>query len=256
METNFKSLLTQGARCLYIDTERSFFPGRPYVPGAGELPIPDAEKIIDPINSVTGRFGRRIDALLEEHPCRDAAYFASTYCRLGLAKKAYSQHENPADYTLTLEEFQQWRRGGVQFPFDADRFERHLHEMGGSIVLWNEHAREGTPGAQMHPGFTHEPSALFYRGGTPEVHPIGNMEDAGLIGRYQHDQVPAVFVAGISENGVLERTLTEIAGKGIKTFYFVDGIAGVQMLKIRQQLQEAGITGITTKDFIAQLSQN
>ena len=50
----------------------------------------------------------------------------------------------------------------------------------------------------------------------------------GLIGRYQHDQVPAVFVAGISENGVLERTLTEIAGKGIKTFYFVDGIAGVQ----------------------------
>ena len=50
------------------------------------------------------------------------------------------------------------------------------------------------------------------------MHPIGNMEDAGLIGRYQHDQVPAVFVAGISENGVLERTLTEIAGKGIKTF--------------------------------------
>lgn len=256
METNLKTLLTQGAHFLYIDTERSFFPGEPYVDGAGEMPIPDAEKIIDPINRVTGYFGGKIDALLEEHPSRDAAYFASTYCRLGLVKKPYWHDENPADYTLTLEEFRAWKQGGIQFPFDADAFEKYLINMGGSIVLWNDHAREGTAGAKMHPGFMHEPKALFYRGGTREVHPNGNMEDSGLIGRYQHDGVPAVFAAGISENGVLEKTLMAIAEKGMKVFYFVDGIAGAEMMKIRQQLEEAGVFGITTKDFIAQFQPN
>ena len=258
---DIKQLLAEGAHLHHVDDSCTFFPEDPNVPGTGELAVPGAEGIIAPINAVTPYFGDNQIGLYEVHPQTGNAYFAETYRALGLPKDDYS--------TLTLAEFRTFRQDGVQFPFDADRFEQYLEATGGSITLWPPHARENTPGSEIHPGIVSPPERRFFKGQSPEVHHLGSrdtfLEDAGTIPYLLRKRVQTVFGCGLAEDFCPGTEMLATAEAGIKSLLFLDGTAAIaapvsetettQSL-MRKRLLEAGVVGITSAQFLEQVQSN
>ena len=266
-QLDIKKMLAEGAHALHVDITAAF--AEKGNGGEGELPGPGANASVDYINSVTPYFGQRSIAVLDQHQPEGNAFFASTFQKLGIDKVAYSPDADPADYTITLEEFQAYRRQGIQFPFDADRFERYLDAMGGKDTLWPDHAIEGTLGGSIHPRIQDPPSIIVPKGTTRESHPYGSIvpgfEDSGLIDRMREEHVPHVFADGWLEDFCLGTVLLESAEAGFETYYFMDGTASLDipvnetettLSQMREKLHAAGVVGMTTAQFLEQVRSN
>jgi nicotinamidase-related amidase len=265
-QIDLKELVAEGAHLVHVDDTNTFFPNDPGIAGTGELPVAGGDRIIEPINSVTPYFGDHQIGLYERHPQTGTAYFASTYRALGINKVAFDPTQPVERFTLTLEEFRQYRRRGIVFPFEADRFEAFLEQAGGTITLWPDHSRQRTPGAQIHPGIIHPPQRTFIKGASPEVHHFGSrdtfLEDAGDIPHMLRERIKTAFGVGLAEDYCLGTELLAIADSGIRPLYFLDGTAAIDapigdgettLTQMRQRLYDAGVIGITSAQFIEQM---
>jgi nicotinamidase-related amidase len=255
---DFKKLLAEGAHLHHVDDTCGFFPEDPNVPGTGELPGAGAESIIDPINAVTPYFGENQIGLYDSHPQEGTAYSAATYRALGLPKDDYSE--------LTLNEFQDFRRAGTRFPFDADRFEQFIEASGGKITLWPLHTRKGTPGEKVHPGILTPPKKRFLKGETREIHHFGSrdtyLEEAGNIPHLLREKVKAILGVGLLEDYCLGIDLLAHAEEGIQTLMLLEGTVALNapvsetettQTIMREKLVNAGVIGITLAQFLEQV---
>lgn len=257
---DIKKLLAEGAHLHHVDDTCGFFPKDPAVPGTGELPGPGGESIIPVINAVTPHFGENQTGLYDSHPQEMTAYTAATYRALGIPKEDLSE--------LTLDEFREMRRSGIDFPFDADRFEQFIEISGGKITLWPPHTRKGTPGERVHPGIIAPPKKRFLKGESLEVHHFGSrdtrLEDAGNIPYFLRERIKAVFGVGLLEDFCLGIDMEQTADAGILPLYFLDGTvalgipipgseAETTQTRMRDRLVRAGVIGITSAEFLEQV---
>ncbi|MFA6528467.1 MAG: hypothetical protein WCT46_02910 [Candidatus Gracilibacteria bacterium] len=256
---DIKRLLAEGSVNVHVDTTPAFEPYDESIQGSGELPVPGAHETIDVINSVSPHFGGRIIGLFDQHIMEGNSFCASTYQTLGIKKIPYS--------VITLEEFRGYRRSGIAFPFDADLFERYLEFSGGSITLWPDHARAGTPGGTIDPRIKIAPSTVFKKGTTREAHPFGSIDkgfdDSGMLSHLKDNHTPSVFVDGWAEDFCSGTAMLETAGEGIPTFYIREAVAAIDapikgtadttLTVMRRKLLAAGVIGIPVDKFLEQV---
>lgn len=261
---DIKQALHEGAPLVRVDAINTFFPEDVTVPGTGGLPVPNGDRIIGPMNAVTPHFEYRVVDLQDAHPV-EAAYLGSTYQHL--EKLPFTPGVDPAQYTVTLDEFRDWRRAGKTFPFDADRFEQYLKAVGFE-TLWPDHGMAGTPGAELHPRLHHRtPRILLHKGQTREVHPYGSidrarMEDAHLISTIREFGAQVAFLVGLAEDFCVGDVTLEVAEAGIQPVLISDATAAIgapvnetetTLTVMRKKFDAASVLRMNSTEFLEQV---
>ena len=202
-----------------IDVQPTFMPG-------GELPVPDGDAVVAPINRLLALPFGLVFATQDWHPA-DHASFARLH-----------PERAPLDV--------------VDFPY-------------GRQTLWPDHAVQGTAGAALHPALDIDRVGLVVRKGTRQdvdsysaFRENDGASSTGLAGALRERGVRRVFLAGLALDFCVAWSAEHAAAEGFETFVIEDAsraIAGptahgrTTLDEARARLASSGVIMIREGDL-------
>lgn len=185
---------------------------------SGTMAIPDAQKIITPINETAEKF-EHVVVVTDWHPADHVSFFAN----------------HPGTKHM-------------------DRVQVAYGEQG----VFHAHCQQGTPGAELDPGLKLTKAELTFRKGYKSgVDSFGafyeNDGTATGLGAYLKARgFERVFCAGLARYGCVMQSALGAAKDGFETYIVAEASAGDRDVEANNaKLETAGVKWISTVDFSA-----
>lgn len=198
---------------IIVDVQNDFCPG-------GALAVPDGDKIIKPINKLTGSF----DCIVQTQDWHPADHLSFA-----------SNHEGRSPYDT------------VEMKY-------------GEQVLWPDHCVQGSQGAEFHKGLKNKPSQLIIRKGfRRKIDSYSAFFEndqstvTGLHGYLQARGVNELFVAGLATDFCVKWTALDGRKLGYKVNLITDAIKGIDIEgsvdAAMKEMKEAGVEMVSSSDI-------
>lgn len=198
---------------IIVDVQNDFCPG-------GALAVPDGDKIIKPINKLTGSF----DCIVQTQDWHPADHLSFA-----------SNHEGRTPYDT------------VQMKY-------------GEQVLWPDHCVQGSQGAEFHKDLKNKPSQLIIRKGfRRKIDSYSAFFEndqstvTGLHGYLQARGVNELFVAGLATDFCVKWTALDGRKLGYKVNLITDAIKGIDIEgsvdAAMKEMKEAGVEMVSSSDI-------